>query len=165
LARSLATAYAAYPVLAEKRGDLAGTLSGGQQRLLSLAKVLVVPPKILVADELCLGLAPLVVDAVYDALRAMNQNGTALLVVEQQVDRVLDIADRAVILEHGSVVYDGEPAGATQAMEQVLRTRGERPVSLGGDCPDELRASVPASTGDLSGARETRSVGHNGASA
>jgi len=68
LAESLATAYEAYPVLAEKREQLAGKLSGGQQRLLSLAKVLVAPPKLLVADELGLGLAPLVVDTVYEAL-------------------------------------------------------------------------------------------------
>lgn len=133
LTQSLATAYQTYPVLADKRKQLAGTLSGGQQRLLSLAKVLVVPPKLLVADELCLGLAPLVVDTVYEALEAIGRAGTALLVVEQQIDRVLNIADRAVILEHGSVVYDGEPAGASQAMDRVLLARGERSVMLDHD--------------------------------
>jgi branched-chain amino acid transport system ATP-binding protein len=130
LAESLATAYETYPVLAEKRKQLAGRLSGGQQRLLSLAKVLVAPPRLLVADELCLGLAPLVVDAVYEALGAISRAGTALLVVEQQIDRVLDIADRAVILEHGSVVYDAEPAGAARAMDRVLKARRERSVML-----------------------------------
>jgi branched-chain amino acid transport system ATP-binding protein len=133
LAQSLATAYETYPVLADKRKQLAGTLSGGQQRLLSLVKVLVAPPKLLVADELCLGLAPLVVDTVYEALEAIGRAGTALLVVEQQIDRVLNIADRAVILEHGSVVYDGEPAGASQAMDRVLLARGERSVMLDHD--------------------------------
>jgi len=165
LSNSLATAYATYPVLAAKRGQLAGTLSGGQQRLLSLAKVLVAPPKLLIADELCLGLAPLVVDAVYEALRVIGRNGTAVLVVEQQVDRVLDIADRAVILEHGSVVYDGEPAGATQAMEQVLRARGERPVTLGAEWSDQLTpASAPAFPRSLPGIGDINSAGRNGTS-
>jgi branched-chain amino acid transport system ATP-binding protein len=144
LGPSFATAYKTYPVLAEKRTQLAGTLSGGQQRLLSLAKVLVAPPKLLVADELCLGLAPLVVDTVYEALGAVNRTGTALLVVEQQIDRVLNIADRAVILEHGSVIYDGEPAGATQAMEQVLQARGERSVMLDREWSDGRLAASPA---------------------
>ena len=69
-----------------------GTLSGGEQRILSLAKVLVAPPRLLVADEISLGLAPVMMDAIYDGLRRINEAGTALLIVEQQVDRVLDIA-------------------------------------------------------------------------
>ena len=69
-----------------------GTLSGGQQRLLSLAKVLVVPSKVLVADELSLGLAPVIVDQVYEGLLEINRNGTALVVVEQQVHRALKLA-------------------------------------------------------------------------
>jgi branched-chain amino acid transport system ATP-binding protein len=165
LRASLATAYEIYPVLAERRKQLAGTLSGGQQRLLSLAKVLVVPPKLLVADELSLGLAPLVVDAVYEALRAINRTGTALLVVEQQVDRVLDIADRAVILEHGTVVYDGDPAGATRTMERVLQARGERSVMLGGDWSGEASpASTVSAIPGLSEAGVPRVAGLNGSS-
>ncbi len=73
--------------------------------MLSLAKVLVLPPSLLVADEISLGLAPVVIDAVYEGLRQINQAGTAVLVVEQQVDRVLDLAGTAVVLEHGSVAY------------------------------------------------------------
>lgn len=166
LGASLATAYATYPVLAERRRQLAGTLSGGQQRLLSLAKVLVVPPKLLIADELCLGLAPLVVDVVYEGLRAISRNGTALLVVEQQIDRVLEIADRAVILEHGSVAYDGEPAGATQAMERLLRARGERSVTLGGDWSDVLVSVAAADSRlDPAGNGEPSAAGRNGSSA
>jgi branched-chain amino acid transport system ATP-binding protein len=166
LGASLAMAYETYPVLAERRRQLAGTLSGGQQRLLSLAKVLVVPPKLLIADELCLGLAPLVVDAVYEALRAISRNGTSLLVVEQQIDRVLEIADRAVILEHGSVAYDGEPAGAASAMERLLQARGERSVTLGGDWSDVL-VSAPAADSrlELAGNGEPSAAGRNGTSA
>jgi branched-chain amino acid transport system ATP-binding protein len=126
----LARAYDSFPILYERRRQRAGTLSGGQQRLLSLAKVLVAPQRVLVADELCLGLAPPVIDAVYEGLGDINRAGTALLVVEQQVDRVLDIADRAIILEHGTVAYDGAPGGATTAMEEILVARGERPVLI-----------------------------------
>jgi branched-chain amino acid transport system ATP-binding protein len=124
---SLERAYQAFPVLGERRKQAGGTLSGGQQRLLSLAKVLVVPPRLLVADELSLGLAPVVIEAVYNGLREINRAGTALLVVEQQVDRALDLAADAVILEHGAVAYAGHCRQALAAMEEVLAGRGTRP--------------------------------------
>lgn len=126
VAGSLAKAYAAFPVLGERRRQHGGTLSGGEQRILSLAKVLVEPPRLLVADEISLGLAPVMIDAVYDGLRQINDAGTALLIVEQQVDRVLEIARTAVVLEHGSVAYSGEADGALAAVEHVLASRGER---------------------------------------
>ncbi len=125
---SLEKAYTAFPVLGERRRQNGGTLSGGEQRILSLAKVLVAPPRLLVADEISLGLAPVMIDAVYDGLRKINGAGTALLIVEQQVDRVLEIAGSAVVLEHGSVAYCGNAAGALAAVEQVLASRGERTV-------------------------------------
>ncbi len=125
VAANLARAYEAFPILGERRRQIAGTLSGGQQRLLSLAKVLVVPPKLLVADELSLGLAPVVVDAVYEGLEAINRNGTAMLVVEQQVDRVLRLASKALVLDRGRVAYDGNPAGAATAIDQLLSRREE----------------------------------------
>jgi branched-chain amino acid transport system ATP-binding protein len=124
---SLERAYQAFPVLGERRKQAGGTLSGGQQRLLSLAKVLVVPPRVLVADELSLGLAPVVVEAVYNGLREINRAGTALLVVEQQVDRALGLASEAVILEHGGVAFAGPASQALAAMEGVLAGRGTRP--------------------------------------
>lgn len=129
LAENLARAYESFPILGERRRQSAGTLSGGQQRLLSLAKVLVVPSKVLFADELSLGLAPVVVDAVYDGLREINRNGTALVVVEQQVHRVLKLATWAVVLDHGSVAYEGEPAGAGQAVEALMARREEAAAS------------------------------------
>ena len=123
LAANLERAYAAFSILGERRKQMAGTLSGGQQRLLSLAKVLVVPPRVLVADELSLGLAPVVVDSVYQGLTEINRNGTALVVVEQQVNRVLTLATRAVVLDRGSVAYAGDPAGASQAVEGLMARR------------------------------------------
>jgi branched-chain amino acid transport system ATP-binding protein len=130
LAANLERAYTAFPILGERRKQMAGTLSGGQQRLLSLAKVLVVPSKVLVADELSLGLAPVIVDQVYDGLREINRNGTALVVVEQQVHRVLELANWAVVLDHGSVCYEGEPSGAGEAVE-ALMARREKAAAIG----------------------------------
>ncbi len=137
---SLARAYAAFPVLGERRRQHGGTLSGGEQRILSLAKVLVEPPRLLVADEISLGLAPVMIDAVYDGLRQINEAGTALLIVEQQVDRVLEIASTAVVLEHGSVAYSGPADGALAAVEHVLASRGERSRAADGSQPN---GSVP----------------------
>jgi branched-chain amino acid transport system ATP-binding protein len=141
VAESLARAYDAFPVLGQRRGQHGGTLSGGEQRMLSLAKVLVLPPQLLVADEISLGLAPVVIDAVYDGLREINRAGTALLVVEQQVDRVLELASTAVVLEHGSVAYSGPAAGALAAIEEVMAARGER-TSLDGE-PDASPQEPP----------------------
>jgi branched-chain amino acid transport system ATP-binding protein len=129
LAANIERAYTAFPILGERRKQMAGTLSGGQQRLLSLAKVLVVPSKLLVADELSLGLAPVIVDQVYDGLREINRNGTALVVVEQQVHRVLELANWAVVLDHGSVCYEGEPSGAGEAVEALMARREKAAAS------------------------------------
>jgi len=123
---ALDSAYETYPVLADRRTQRAGTLSGGQQRLLSLAKVLTLPPKFLIADEMSLGLAPKVVDDVYQRLRTIGRSNTSFLVIEQQVDRVLELADRAVVLDHGAVVYDGAPEGATEALASTLAARSHR---------------------------------------
>jgi branched-chain amino acid transport system ATP-binding protein len=129
VAANLERAYTAFPILGERRRQMGGTLSGGQQRLLSLAKVLVVPPHVLVADELSLGLAPVVIDAVYDGLAEINRNGTALVVVEQQVSRVLKLATRAVVLDRGSVAYEGGPEGASQAVEALMAKREQAAAS------------------------------------
>jgi branched-chain amino acid transport system ATP-binding protein len=143
LADNLDRAYAAFPILGERRKQLAGLLSGGQQRLLSLAKVLVVPPKVLFADELSLGLAPVVVDTVYEGLAEINRNGTALVVVEQQVHRVLNLATWAVVLDHGSVVYEGDPGDAGTAVESLMARR-EEAVASGAAEADQAEPSAPA---------------------
>jgi branched-chain amino acid transport system ATP-binding protein len=143
LASNIERAYTAFPILGERRKQMAGTLSGGQQRLLSLAKVLVVPSKVLVADELSLGLAPVIVDQVYDGLREINRNGTALVVVEQQVHRVLELANWAVVLDHGNVAYEGEPSGAGKAVE-ALMARREKAAASGVAEAEEASAAEPA---------------------
>jgi branched-chain amino acid transport system ATP-binding protein len=116
-------AFTAFPALVACRRQLGGTLSGGQQRMLSLARVLAVPPRLLIVDELSLGLAPVVIDSVYEGLQAVRDSGSAILVVEQQVDRALAIAETAVLLAHGSVSWTGPAASASAAMEELLSNR------------------------------------------
>lgn len=103
-ADALEDAYAQYPLLKERRRQPAGLLSGGEQRLLSVARVLARPPVLLVADELSLGLAPGMVDEVYAALARLRDAGTAILLVEQHADRAALIAQSSVQLRRGRVV-------------------------------------------------------------
>lgn len=116
---ALDRAYELFPRMGERSKQIAGTLSGGEQRMLSLARVMVHPPKLLVADELSLGLAPIVVDEVYRNLAAIRDAGTAILLVEQYVGHALAIADDVVVLTHGSVAYSG-PATDLDDIAQYL---------------------------------------------
>jgi branched-chain amino acid transport system ATP-binding protein len=109
---ALDRAFTQFPALARRRRQLAGTLSGGEQRMLSLARVLVEAPKLLVADELSLGLAPIIVDEIYAELERLRAEGTALLIVEQQIGHALALCDRVVLLTHGSVSWEGPAAEA-----------------------------------------------------
>jgi len=120
---ALADAFDLFPVLAERRHQSAGTLSGGEQRILSMARVLVEAPRVLVADELSLGLAPLVVQEVYATLARLRAAGTALLIVEQHVVQALALCDRAVVLDHGAVSWEGPSA---EAAERVVTKVFER---------------------------------------
>jgi branched-chain amino acid transport system ATP-binding protein len=128
LAEAMERAYTTFPVLAARRRQQAGTLSGGEQRILSLAGVLEAAPKLVVADELSLGLAPVIVDGVYEGLKAIHARGAALLVVEQQVDRALALASHAVLLARGAVHWQGPPGQARAEMEQLLAAGYAPPV-------------------------------------
>jgi branched-chain amino acid transport system ATP-binding protein len=114
VAVALEHSYERFPVLRRRRRQLAGTLSGGEQRMLALARVLAVPPKLLVVDELSLGLAPKTVAEVFSALREINEAGTTLLVVEQQVARALALADQVILLRKGGITHAG-PASELSA--------------------------------------------------
>ncbi|HMC51316.1 MAG TPA: ABC transporter ATP-binding protein, partial [Acidimicrobiales bacterium] len=106
-ADALARAYELFPRTADRRRQLAGTLSGGEQRMLALAPVLACSPRLLVVDELSLGLAPVLLDQVYDALRSVRETGTTMIVIEQRVHHALGLADRVVVLDKGVVSFDG----------------------------------------------------------
>ncbi len=120
VAAAIARAYSAFPRLGERRKQIAGTLSGGEQRMLSLAKVLAAPPRLLVVDELSLGLAPIVVDEVFATLARIREAGTSLLIVEQHVGKALSLADRAVLLTKGSVTYEGRVDELGDQIGQLL---------------------------------------------
>jgi len=126
-ADALARAYAAFPRLGERRTQSAGTLSGGEQRMLSLAKVLAVPQRLLVVDELSLGLAPRAVDEAFAALRAILEAGTSLLVVEQHVERALSLATAVVLLAKGQVAWAGPAQEAGAVVTGLLPAHGDAP--------------------------------------
>jgi branched-chain amino acid transport system ATP-binding protein len=117
---SLDRAFELFPVLGRRRKQAAGTLSGGEQRMLSMARVLVEGPKVLIADELSLGLAPIIVGELYDSLEQLRAEGTALLIVEQQVSHALQLCDRVVMLDHGSVSWSGPSAEAEAVIHQAF---------------------------------------------
>jgi branched-chain amino acid transport system ATP-binding protein len=114
-------AYDVFPRLAERRKQLAGTLSGGEQQMLSLARVLAEPPTLLVADEMSLGLAPSLVAMVFDSLAQAKAEGVTVLLIEQFVDRALALADQAIVLRRGELVWSGASSEAReQAAAQYL---------------------------------------------
>jgi branched-chain amino acid transport system ATP-binding protein len=113
-AAALERAFEPFPVLAERRKQRAGTLSGGEQQMLSLARVLAAPPQLLIADEMSLGLAPKLVDLVFESLTRAREEGVTVLLVEQYVERALEFADEAVILRRGHMVWHG-PASEAHA--------------------------------------------------
>ena len=124
VADGLERAFDLFPHLGERRRQIAGTLSGGEQRMLSLVRVLVESPRLLIADELSLGLAPIIVDEVYETLATIRKTGTALLIVEQHVQHAIDLCDRIALLEHGLVSWEGPAADAADVVVNAMFDRG-----------------------------------------
>jgi branched-chain amino acid transport system ATP-binding protein len=100
-------AYQLFPILGERRSQVAGTLSGGEQQMLAVARAMMSRPRLLLLDEPSLGLAPQVVERIFEVLREINQAGVSLLLVEQNAHKALQIAHRAYVLETGSIVMQG----------------------------------------------------------
>ncbi len=100
-----------FPVLEERKTQLAGTLSGGEQQMLAIARGLMAKPKLLMLDEPSLGLAPLLVKEVFEAVKEINAHGITVLLIEQNVFHSLSISDEAYVLENGRVVLEGEGKG------------------------------------------------------
>ncbi len=104
---SLAEVYGRFPRLKERKNQTAGTLSGGEQQMLAMGRALMSKPKLLMLDEPSMGLAPILVEQIFDIIRELHKSGTTILLVEQNAEMALRIADRAYVLESGSISLSG----------------------------------------------------------
>ena len=107
LAQDLERVYALFPVLKERRRQLAGSMSGGEQQMCAMARALVAKPRLLMIDEMSLGLAPAIVDQLLDVLLEIRGQGVTVLLVEQDVYSALRVSDRGYVLESGAIVREG----------------------------------------------------------
>ena len=108
IAESLASVYKRFPRLEERKGQRAGTLSGGEQQMLAMGRALMSRPRIILMDEPSMGLSPIFVNEIFDIIREVSESGTTVLLVEQNAKKALSIADRAYVLETGSITMDGK---------------------------------------------------------
>ena len=106
-----------FPRLEERRKQIAGTLSGGEQQMLAMSRALMSHPKLLMLDEPSMGLAPILVDQIFDIIKQLHAQGTTILLVEQNASKALSIADRAYVLETGKVTLSGNGAELAQSDE------------------------------------------------
>ena len=105
--KDLESIYDRFPRLAERRNQIAGTLSGGEQQMLAISRALMCHPKLLMLDEPSMGLSPLLVDQVFEIIKDINRDGTTILLVEQNAGKSLAISDRAYVMETGNITMSG----------------------------------------------------------
>ena len=117
--------YESFPVLADRRKQAAGTLSGGEQQMLAMGRALMSKPRILLLDEPSMGLAPLLVAEIFEIIKRVNETGTTVLLVEQNANMALQIADRGYVMETGTIVLSGRAA-------QLADTEDVKRAYLGG---------------------------------
>jgi branched-chain amino acid transport system ATP-binding protein len=107
--KNMAAAYDLFPILKERYEQRAGSLSGGDQQMLALARGLMAEPELLMLDEPSLGLAPIIVSRLFKVLDELKNRGLTMIVVEQNVEASLDIADRTYLLDNGRITFEGKP--------------------------------------------------------
>jgi branched-chain amino acid transport system ATP-binding protein len=125
IAKDLQMVYERFPILADREKQAAGTLSGGEQQMLAIGRALMSRPKILFLDEPSMGLAPLLVHEIFNIIKDINKAGTTILLVEQNASMALQIADRAYVLETGSIVLSGKG-------EDLIQSEDIKKAYLGG---------------------------------
>ena len=108
IAQSLEMVYKRFPRLKERTGQRAGTLSGGEQQMLAMGRALMSKPRIILMDEPSMGLSPIFVNEIFDIIKEVSESGTTVLLVEQNAKKALSIADRAYVLETGSITLEGK---------------------------------------------------------
>lgn len=108
IAETLAMVYKRFPRLEERKKQMAGTLSGGEQQMLAMGRALMSKPKIILMDEPSMGLSPIFVNEIFDIIKAVSASGTTVLLVEQNAKKALSIADRAYVLETGKIILEGD---------------------------------------------------------
>ena len=114
-AEELEKVYDQFPRLAERRRQIAGTLSGGEQQMLAIGRALMSKPKLLMLDEPSMGLAPILVEQIFDIIRRLHESGTTILLVEQNAQMALSVADRAYVMETGRIALSGTGAELAQS--------------------------------------------------
>jgi branched-chain amino acid transport system ATP-binding protein len=117
IASDMANVYKLFPRLQERRAQIAGTLSGGEQQMLAMGRSLMARPKVLMLDEPSLGLAPILVETIFSIVREINSQGTTVLLVEQNAHKALEVAHRGYVLETGVVVQTGKGSELLQSEE------------------------------------------------
>jgi branched-chain amino acid transport system ATP-binding protein len=121
-ARNLEKMYELFPTLRERRDQRAGTLSGGEQQMLAIARVLIREPELLMLDEPSLGLAPIVIQRIYEVIGSLKRSGMSLIIVEPQPQHVLDVVDRVIVLDRGRVVEDATRSEFASQAEDLINT-------------------------------------------
>ncbi|MFC7493305.1 MULTISPECIES: ABC transporter ATP-binding protein [unclassified Nocardioides] len=116
----LETAYTYFPRLHQRRHQLAGTMSGGEQQMLAMSRALASDPALLLLDELSMGLAPLIVDELYETVAQIAQSGVSILCIEQFARTALRVSDYAAVMTGGRIVATGEPAEVLDTMSDVI---------------------------------------------
>ncbi|TMG26284.1 MAG: ATP-binding cassette domain-containing protein, partial [Chloroflexi bacterium] len=134
-------AYDVFPRLKQRRRQAVGTLSGGEQQMVAMARAILTQPRLLMIDEMSQGLAPTIVRQLFQMVDVFRQQGTAVLLVEQFVESALAVADRAYIFEHGTITHEA-PA------EELRRDRGLISGSYLGSAPDSTEAIEVAANGN-----------------
>ena len=121
--------YKLFPILEDRRTQRGGTLSGGQQQMLAIGRALMGGPRLLLLDEPSLGLSPLITDQVFDALRSLNGSGLTILLVEQNAHRALQATQRAYLLEHGELAFQGKSADLINDEKVIAHYLGHLPAA------------------------------------